>query len=163
MGIRVGVGVVGVVVFCGLWAWADGAAGVQLLNGAYTSSGTDEKSTFVFMVTCQGDKGRDLVVAINGAAHGMQELDPEDADTTDGRVYFYSTRLKAGVNAYSFRCRDAGGAAIATPAKMVLVREGAPSVAFTHVDVMIALLAFVPFVVYFLYLTRKIARSLEKR
>jgi hypothetical protein len=90
----------------------------------------------------------------------MQELDSLDTDPTDGKIYYFETKLDAGVNTYSFRCADASGSNT-TAAKMLLVKEVKPF-QLTHLDVMFAVLMWIPFVVYFMYLARKMTKALER-
>ncbi|MBA3045639.1 MAG: hypothetical protein KKH41_05140 [Candidatus Thermoplasmatota archaeon] len=132
----------------------------QLLTGgaAATGSGTN----YVFTVTYKGNTtASDVSVVINGASTPMQELDPQDTILTDGKVYYVEASLDSGVNTYSFKCTDVLGASNTTAAKMLIVKEVSPF-GFTHLDVMFSVLIFVPFVIYFTYLARKVTKTLER-
>ena len=98
---------------------------------------------------------------INGASTSMQELDPQDTVLTDGKVYYVETSLDSGVNTYSFKCTDVNGVTNTTAAKMLIVKEVSPF-GFTHMDVMFSVLIFIPFVIYFIYLARKVTKTLER-
>ncbi|MBI5001473.1 MAG: hypothetical protein HZB92_08140 [Euryarchaeota archaeon] len=134
----------------------------RLLNGGVSSTSSDDSAVYVFMVTYQGNASAQSVrVMINGNSHDMQEFDAADSNFSDGKAYFYSTRLKGGMNTYSFACSDADGGTNATAPKMILVKE-TPLLQLTHLDVMFSVFIFVPFVIYFVYLARKMQRSLER-
>jgi methionine-rich copper-binding protein CopC len=137
------------------------AAAPQLVSGGVTSTGTDTDSTYVFSVTYKGNVSAEVSVIVNGAANPMQELDPLDTGTSDGKIYYFETKLDAGVNTYSFRCTDANGASNTSAAKMLLVKDVQPF-QLTHLDVMFAVLMWIPFVVYFMYLARKMTKALER-
>ena len=138
------------------------AAAPQLVSEKVTSTGSDTNSTYVFSVTYKGDAAAvEMSVVINGVARPMEELDPNDTDHTAGKVYLLETKLQSGVNRYSFRCADAEGNSTSTAVKMLLVKD-AYSVSLTHLDVVFAVLMWLPFVVYFIYLARKVARTLER-
>ncbi|MDO9537235.1 MAG: hypothetical protein Q7J68_02830 [Thermoplasmata archaeon] len=132
----------------------------QLLTGGAvaTGSGTD----YVFTVTYKGNTtASDVSVVVNDVSYSMQELDPQDTVLTDGRVYYVEASLDSGVNTYSFKCTDVLGATNTTATKLLIVKEVSPF-GFTHMDVMFSVLIFVPFVVYFTYLARKVTKTLER-
>lgn len=132
----------------------------QLLTGGATATGSG--TNYVFTVTYMGNtSASDVSVIINGASTSMQELDPQDTVLTDGKVYYVETSLDSGVNTYSFKCTDVLGASNTTAAKMIIVKDVLPF-GLSHLDVMFSVLIFVPFVIYFTYLARKVTKTLER-
>ena len=142
---------------------ASGAmAAPQLLTGAVASTGSDTDSVYVFSVSYKGDfPAEEVVVVINEVSYPMLELDQQDLDLTDGKAYYYETKLDAGVNSYQFKCADTNGSLNTSVAKMLLVKD-VPTFELTHLDVVFAVLVWLPFVVYFIYLTRKMTKALER-
>jgi len=135
------------------------AAEPQLLSGGATPS---SDTAYVFTVTYKGNASASAVsVVVNNVSFPMQELDPLDTNTADGKVYYVEADLDSGVNTYSFSCVDANGASNTTAAKMLIVKDE-PWFSLTHLDVMFSVLIFVPFVIYFIYLARKTAKTLER-
>lgn len=140
-----------------LLAVSGAVAGAELLTGTVASTGADENAIYVFTVTYKGDTAPGVVsVIINDVPRPMLEMDPNDTNYSDGKTYYLETRLEPGVNIYSFSSADA-----TAQAKMVLVKEAEPFT-LTHLDIMFAVLVFVPFVVYFIHLTRKMTKALER-
>jgi flagellar basal body-associated protein FliL len=137
-------------------------AAPQLLSGGVTSTGSDTDSTYVFSVTYKGNASvSEISVIINDVSHPMQALDPQDTNLLDGKIYYYETKLESGVNTYSFKCEDANEAGNTSAVKMLLVKD-VPVFQLTHLDVVFAVLMWVPFMVYFMWLARKMTRALER-
>ncbi len=135
------------------------AAEPQLLSGGATPS---SDTAYVFTVTYKGNTTASAVsVVVNNVSFPMQELDPQDTNLADGKIYYVEADLDSGVNTYSFNCVDANGASNTTAAKMLIVKEE-PWLQLTHLDVMLSVLIFVPFVIYFIYLARKMTKTLER-
>ncbi|MHA1698920.1 MAG: hypothetical protein ACTSWN_08795 [Promethearchaeota archaeon] len=68
-----------------------------------------QNSIFTFQVTytdLDNNQPVSINVLINGSAHAMNKLYPEDSDYTDGCIYRYTTMLSAGTYNYSFECND---------------------------------------------------------
>jgi len=134
----------------------------RLLNGSVSATSSDENAVYVFMVTYQSNVSAQSVrLILNGNSYDMQQFDAADSNSSDGKAYFYSTKLPAGMNTYSFTCSDGSGGTNTTAAKLILVKE-VPWITVTHLDVMLALFIFIPFVVYFVWLARRMTKTLEK-
>jgi hypothetical protein len=132
------------------------------LSGTVTPSGGDEGTKFVFTVSYASNvSAGDVYLMVNGERFPMQELDPNDANFSDGKAYFCTAKPGSGVNTYYFACEDASGATNATAARMLVVQE-VPLIPLGHLDVALAVLAFLPFVIYFLYVVRKMAKTIER-
>jgi hypothetical protein len=87
----------------------------------------------------------------------MLEVDANDHNYTDGKAFYYETKLPAGTTIYHFECGN-----VTSAARLILVDDANPP-GLEHLDVMFAVLIFVPFALYFAYLARKAVKALERK
>jgi endoglucanase len=81
-----------------------------VLSGGTVAPGAGSQYTsFSYSVTvtdADNDSMSSAYVYIDGSPKGMSESDPSDADTTDGKAYYYVTTLSATSHTYYFVATD---------------------------------------------------------
>ena len=79
-----------------------------LSDESVTPSTGNTETTFTFNVTVTDldNDSQTVSVVINGVPYTMNEVDPSDTTTSDGKKYSYSTQLPQGTTHYYFESND---------------------------------------------------------
>ena len=151
-------------------------------KGISPSSG-DETQNYVFTLTYvskDNSSPTSIDVVIDHKEHGMKEVDDTDDNYTDGKSYYYKTKLGPGVHVFYFRA-DTGNGSMSSNVMTVQIAEELFILNGEHRDIIYAggllfIAAMLPlaYSVYLLHKTTKniaemtslkasLAKDLEKR
>ena len=80
-----------------------------LTNASVHPTNGDTSDTYVYNITfydADNDTASFVRVYIDGVQYAMNEVDPADTNTSNGKNYTYSTSLSVGTHNYTFTCMD---------------------------------------------------------
>lgn len=122
------------------------------------STGTVD-DTYTFTVHYTGESPVSVWLYVEGIPVLMDEVDPTDLNTTDGKDYFARTGLAQGTSVYYFKAETGGGSEARTTSSSIHVNppEG---LRVDHIDVVIAVLLFMAPAVWALFLLRRLSKDI---
>ena len=129
--------------------------GVAFSKGRLNDRNAEEDFIFVFTITIISDQEPEAPVelVVENRAYLMREVDSQDTNFSDGKVFHFERKFDPGPKFYFFRCGNQS-----TSASTFDVGE------FTfleqyHPDIVISMILFVVPVVYFLVLLNRMKRT----
>jgi len=139
---------------------ARSAAPVTTVSGYVTPTTGDVNDQYVFVMKYTGAVPISAAtVHINGEAHPMTEVDPDDHNATNGKDYEYKTSLAQGANVYFFEAVDANSNSTISSTYAISVDNWFN---FAHTDIVVLLIVLVIPLLYAVYLLRRTAKAIER-
>lgn len=124
------------------------------------SSGT-VGDTFTFTVHYSGGSPVTVWLYIEGTPTQMEEVDPADLNTTDGKDYFVRTDLAEGTSVYYFKAVLDSGEEARTASSVIGV-SGPEGLRVDHIDVVVAVLLFMVPAVWGLLMLRRLSSDIRE-
>lgn len=120
----------------------------------------DSSTTFTFTVHYAGDEPMLMEIYLGNEAHTMLEVDPTDGNYTDGKDYYFEIHLSEGTTIYYFKATIAPGEEVRTTASTVHIGSG--DFGLDHLDVVLAVLFFIPIAIIGLFLFRRFSKDMKE-
>ena len=139
---------------------APAIAAPTLTYSRVTPTTGNSETTFTFTVHYAGEQPVLMELYLGDQAHTMLEVDSSDVNYTDGKDYYFEAQLAEGTTIYYFKVIIMPGEEVRSTAATVNV--GTQDNGLDHLDVVFAVLIFVPIAIIGLWMFRRFSKDMKE-